>query len=494
MAILAVDGLRVATRDAQLLHGISFALEPGTRLGLIGESGSGKSLTALAIMGLLGKGLTASGSIRLEETELIGLPDSQMRALRGKRIAMVFQEPMNALDPLMRVGKQLSFAIPSSSSATVTSMLELVALDPKLAKRFPHELSGGQRQRVMIAMAMAGDPDVLICDEPTTALDATTEAGVLDVIDELVAQRGTALLFISHDLNVIARLCPEVAVMRRGEIVETGHTATVLTAPKHEYTQTLVDAARPGPVAAQRATDGTAIAIADVTKTFGPVTALADIDLTVARGQRVGIVGGSGSGKTTLLNLIAGLDQPTSGSVDVDGRVQMVFQDPQGSLNPRLPIWKIVAEGIPRDRTVEGKTKAAIKDSVARALTDVGIDPAAMNRYPHEFSGGQRQRISIARAVIGNPDILLADEAVSALDVSVRAQVLKLLEELADKYQLTLVFVTHDLPVIRQICSDVVVMDSGRIVESGTVATVWDNPQHDYTRSLLAAGNLAPES
>lgn len=494
MSMLTVTDLRVGAplggQGAEILHGVSFALEPGTRLGLIGESGSGKSMTALAIIGLLGAGLEASGSVRLGDRELLSLDDREMRRLRGKRIAMVFQEPMNALDPLMRVGKQLEFAIPPSSDATVDTLMELVSLDPALATRFPHELSGGQRQRVMIAMAMAGDPDVLICDEPTTALDATTEAGVLEVIDELVATRGTALLFISHDLHVVARLCPQVAVMRQGEIVETGATSTVLAAPQHPYTQALVDAARPGRAAAPAAADGpAAITIRDLSVAFGPVTALAGVNLRVARGQRLGVVGGSGSGKTTLLNIVAGLKSPTSGTVEVNGRVQMVFQDPQGSLNPRLPIWKTIAEGLP------GRTpKARARELVGRVLGDVGIESAAMDRYPHEFSGGQRQRISIARAVIGEPDILLADEAVSALDVSVRAQILELLEQLADKYGLTLVFVTHDLPVIRRICSDVAVMASGRIVEAGPVSQVWDNPQHEYTKALLDAAHLAPPS
>ena len=454
-----------------LLEPLSFTLAPGERLGIIGESGSGKTLTALSIMGLLPKGLRAQGSITLDGQELVGLPERQLRRLRGKKVAMVFQEPMNALDPLMRVGRQLSFA------GAGPEALADVGLDPELARRFPHELSGGQRQRVLIAMAMAGQPDVLICDEPTTALDATTQHSILTLIEKLVASLGTALLFISHNLRVIQRMCPEVLVLRRGQVVEHGATADILHHPQHEYTHKLVAASLPGDAAPERPTSGTALALRGVTKRYGSTAAVENVTLHVAHGERLGIVGGSGSGKTTLLKLITGLTTPTDGEVTVDGRVQVVFQDPQGSLNPRLPVWKSVAEGL-------GSFDRAAVDA---ALAKVGIDPATADRYPHEFSGGQRQRISIARALIGKPDILLADEAVSALDVSVRAQVLDLLASLVDEYGLTLVFISHDLDVVRQVCSTIAVIHRGRIMEHGPADEIWTNPQHEYTQDLLRA-------
>lgn len=482
MSDLNVLNLRINAGPTEVVRDVSFDLPAGQRLGIIGESGSGKSLTALAIMGLLDSGLKSAGSITLGDKELIGLRDRQMRALRGKRVAMVFQEPMNALDPLMKVGKQLGFAAESPSQ--VPGLLESVSLDASLANRFPHELSGGQRQRVMIAMAMASNPDVLICDEPTTALDATTESGILDVIDRVTTANGTSLLFITHDLSVMARICPTVLVMKDGAVVETGSTQDVLSNPQEDYTAALVAASLPGAPAPARPTGQPAIVVDNATRSFGAVTALKDFSLTVPTGQRLGIVGGSGSGKTTLLNLIAGLNSPSTGSVEVSGRAQMVFQDPQGSLNPRMQVGNIIAEGLPRGH---GLSKKHIADKVHQALTDVGIDPSASRRYPHEFSGGQRQRISIARAIIGNPDILLADEAVSALDVSVRAQVLQLLEELVDGYGLTLVFVSHDLPVVRQLCDTLVVLHHGEVVEAGPTEQLWTNPQHAYTRELLTA-------
>ncbi|QPK78634.1 ABC transporter ATP-binding protein [Corynebacterium lizhenjunii] len=439
MSLLRVRNLTISG-DKPLVENLSFDLEAGGRLGLIGESGSGKSLTALAIMGLLDPHLTVTGSIQLNGEELVGKP---LRHLRGKTMAMVFQEPMSALDPLMRIGKHVS-----------ADALAEVGLDPCLATRYPHQLSGGQRQRVLIAMAMAGQPQLLICDEPTTALDAATQTEILALLESVVDTHGTALLFISHDLRVVQRLCTDVLSL--GSSLEE-----------------LVAASQPGPPAPPRPTEGTAIELRGVSKSFRAHTALTDVSLHIARGERLGIVGGSGSGKSTLLKLIAGLDSPTSGAVDVHGRVHMVFQDPQGSLNPRLPIWKSVAEAYP-DRA-----------AVDAMLQEVGIDPQAGGRYPHQFSGGQRQRISLARAVISNPDILLADEAVSALDVSVRTQVLRVLNRLVDDHGLTLVFVTHDLEVLRQVCDRVAVISNGEIVEHGDTEEIWANPRHPYTRQLI---------
>lgn len=469
MTILSVTGLRVGDG---LLDDITFTVGRGERVGLIGESGSGKSLTALSIMGLLPRRLSATGSVVLEGQELIGLPDRRIRPLRGKVMSMVFQEPMTALDPLMTVGKQVQEAAHRSD---VADLFEQVALDPARMNAYPHELSGGQRQRVLIAMALAQEPDLLICDEPTTALDVTVQDQILDLLDRLVDETGVSLLFITHDLGVINRMCRRVLVMSGGSVVEEGTTEQVLRAPEHPYTQRLVAASLPGAPAEVREVGPPVLTLSNVTREYGTTKALDDVSLVVHRGERLGIVGGSGSGKTTLLRQLAGLDSPTSGTVRVDAGVQVVFQDPQSSLNPRLRVGRSVAEG--------GGDHARVLE----VLAEVGLPPDAAERYPHQFSGGQRQRISIARAVAGRPEILLADEPVSALDVSVRAQVLELLDRLVDEYGLTLVFISHDLSVVREVCSTVAVMYRGRIVEHGPTETVWADPQDEYTRSLLAA-------
>lgn len=479
MSLLSVRDLSLSASESSLVGPISFDLEAGEKLGIIGESGSGKSLTALSIMGLLPTGISATGEVTVADHQIIGARDSAIRPLRGKTMAMVFQEPMSALDPLMRISAQLTHA----GARDIAAALEEVDLDADLASRFPHQLSGGQRQRVLLAMAMAGSPDVLICDEPTTALDATTQDGVLRVIERVTEQRGTALLFITHDLNVIQRMCPRVLVMRDGYIVEEGHTERVLTQPRHAYTQELVSASQPPNFAlAPAGGEKEVVVLEGIGKQHGSQAALAGIDLRVRRGERLGIVGGSGSGKTSLLKIVAGLDAPTSGTSTVDGRVQMVFQDPQGSLNPRLKIWKSIAEAMP------GRLpKSEQRERAAAALEEVGMSGKALDRYPHEFSGGQRQRISIARALCGEPDILLADEAVSALDMSVQAQVLELLARLIEDRGLTMLFVTHDLSVVRGLCDRVAVLNRGELVEHGPTERVWSKPKSDYTRRLIAA-------
>ncbi|MDO5511761.1 ABC transporter ATP-binding protein [Corynebacterium sp.] len=469
MSILSVTGLRVGDG---LLRDISFTVGRGERVGIIGESGSGKSLTALSIMGLLPRGLSASGSVVLEGQELIGLSDRRMRPLRGAVVSMVFQEPMTALDPLMSVGKQVQEA---AGRSEVGDLFERVSLDPARMSAYPHELSGGQRQRVLIAMAIAQEPDLLICDEPTTALDVTVQDQVLDLLDHLVDELGMSLLFITHDLGVINRMCRRVLVMSGGEIVEAGTTEQVLRAPEHPYTQRLVAASLPGSPAEVRDHGDPVITLENVTRQYGATKALDDVSLVVHRGERLGVVGGSGSGKTTLLRQVAGLDVPDQGRVLIDAGVQVVFQDPRSSLNPRLTVGRSVAEG--------GGDRARVLE----VLSEVGLPADAVDRYPHQFSGGQRQRISIARAVAGKPEILLADEPVSALDVSVRSQVLELLDALVDEYGLTLLFISHDLAVVRQVCSTVAVMHQGRIVEHGPTEEIWENPQHEYTKSLLAS-------
>ena len=379
---------------------INFEIAPGERVGLVGDSGSGKSLTALAIMGLLPDNLQATGSIRFEGRELLGMRDRELRRLP---LAMVFQEPMTALDPLMKVAEY---------------------------GRFPHQLSGGQRQRALIHMAMARKPKLLICDEPTTALDPITQEEILDEISA-ATRDDTALLFISHDHAAVERMCDRV--IHIGDIT----TPDLILPP----TPTLGE-----PV----------ITLKNVTKTYRGVTALDDVSLEVREGERLGIIGGSGSGKSTLLKLLTGLTEPTSGTVTVTKPLHMVFQDPKSSLNPRMPVWKIVAEG------------GGTRQEAERVLHDVGIDHA--ERYPHDFSGGQRQRISIARAVVGKPEILLADEAVSALDATSRAQVLELLQRVTK--DMTLVFVSHDMDVVKHLCPTVAVLQDGRIVDRGETGKV----------------------
>ena len=484
MSLLHVDDLTVTATGSTtaLLGPINIELAAGEKLGIIGESGSGKSLTALSIMGLLPDGVRTSGSVTVDGTEVIGARDARIRPLRGSTMAMVFQEPMSALDPLMRIGTQLSQAGVRDCAAA----LDEVDLAADVASRFPHQLSGGQRQRVLIAMAMAGHPDLLICDEPTTALDATTQDGVLSVIERVTKARGTALVFITHDLGVIRRMCPNVLVMHQGAVVESGPTERVLTQPEHPYTRTLIASSRPPELSLSPATaEDALVTLRGVSKVHGAHAALDGIDLRVHHGERLGIVGGSGSGKTSLLKLIAGLDQPTNGDINVRGRVQMVFQDPQGSLNPRLKIWKSIAEAIPGN-----PGKADRRARAAAALEEVGLPADSLDRFPHEFSGGQRQRISIARALCGEPDILLADEAVSALDMSVRAQVLELLAGVIAKRKLTLLFVTHDLAVVRHLCESVAVLERGRLIEHGATDSIWSSPSTDYTRRLIAAADM----
>lgn len=426
-----------------LLHGISFELAPGERLGIIGESGSGKSLTALAIMGLTD--LPVTGSVTVDGTQMVGTPDRVQRTVRGAKVGMVFQEPMTALDPLTKIGKLVPH-----------HLLEEVGVPRPDA--YPHQLSGGQRQRVLIGLALSQDPDYLICDEPTTALDVTVQRQILDLIDRLVAERGMGLIFISHDLAVVRRMSERILVFKDGCTVPADS----------DYAQQLARASLPGPPAAPTRRGEPVVTFEHVSLRRGTTQALDDVSLTVHAGERLGIVGGSGSGKTTLLHTAAGLLTPDTGTVRVHGSLQMVFQDPYSSLDPRMNVVDSVAEA-----GVDARTAAA-------TLARVGITE---HRQPGAYSGGQRQRISIARAAAPRPDILLADEPVSALDVSVRAQVLGLIDDAVGDN--TLIFISHDLSVIREICPTLAVMHRGRIVEHGETETIWRDPQHDYTRTLL---------
>lgn len=475
-----------------ILNNISFHIGKRERVGLIGESGSGKTMTALSVLRLV----DSTGEIRLGDQDIRELTERGMCEIRGKKIAMVFQEPLSALDPLMRVEQQLTGVLTvhgtSSGEAKrrVPEMLAQVGLGAEHAKRFPHELSGGQRQRVLIAMALANEPDLLICDEPTTALDVTSQRDIVELILDLVARRGTSLLFITHDLGLIAHTCERTVVLKDGAIVETGTTEQILTSPEHPYTRQLIEASILPPARPHDHGTDVQIDVANVTKSFRrrfgrSTTAVREVSVQVTRGERLGIVGGSGSGKTTLLRMISGLTSPTEGSIEVAGTTRMVFQDPRGSLDPRMSIREILTEGA---------ATASVSDAdLAAALAEVGLPSDILGRYPHEFSGGQRQRISIARAVMGQPDILLADEPVSALDVSVRKKVLALLDDLVEQKQLTMVFVSHDLHVVRSVCSTVAVMCQGEIVEYGPTEEIFNNPQHPYTVQLLEAAPRIPQ-
>ncbi|MBV7301431.1 ABC transporter ATP-binding protein [Corynebacterium sp. TAE3-ERU2] len=543
--VLDVDDLQVRTRDGhQLLRGVSFSIAAGEKVGIIGESGSGKSLTALSIMGLHSHTLHTSGRITLrgEPGNLVDYSPARYASLRGRRISMVFQEPMTALNPLMKIGPQVREAVQlhqqdldsAALKRRALALLEEVRLpDPDaLYERYPHQLSGGQRQRVLIAIALANDPELIVCDEPTTALDATVQASILATLNRLTEQRGTAVLFITHDLGVMAQICERVLVMREGEIVERGTTQQVLREPG-DYTRGLVAASdlaardsrghlytvgsadesyRPGHAYAQPEfpTPGPVVLEAQqISQSYRSrgwrarqrrtTQALEPLSLSLRAGQRLGVVGESGSGKSTLLKLLAGLESSRSGEILVDGRAatartlqqvaQIVFQDPAASLDPRMRVGESIAEPLRAARLGAAERTARVQE----VLADVGLDAEVARRYPHEFSGGQRQRISLARALAPRPRILLADEPVSALDVSARAQVINLLTEVVREYQLALVFVSHDLGVVQALCSEVMVLKQGQLIEEGATAELFAQPQQSYTRALIdAVPRLSP--
>ena len=504
---------------------LSFGLRRREILCLVGESGSGKSLTGYALMGLLPRNVTVSGGHALYHgTDLLRLPAADMRAIRGARISMIFQEPMTALNPVWSIGNQMAevFAThrPMPRAAMRARILDLLTqvqlADPeRVARSYPHQISGGQRQRVMIAMALSLDPDILIADEPTTALDVTTEARILDLIRELQRERGMGVLFITHDFGVVSEIADQVVVMRHGQRVEAGPADAVLNKPAHPYTQALLAAVPnlvpPEPAAGGASGDGDAgpaCRVRGLEKSFrrrrliggsDAVHAVRGVDIDLRRGETLGIVGESGSGKSTVARLIVRLLEPDGGSIDVDGvdlarlsgkslrakreAIQIVFQDPYGSLNRRQRVGDIIAQG----PINFGVPRAQARARARQLLSRVGLDANAVNRYPSQFSGGQRQRICIARALALNPRILIADEAVSALDVSVQAQVLDLLASLKADFGLSMIFITHDLRVAAQICDRIAVMRGGQVVEIGQTATMFARPEQDYTRTLLAS-------
>ena len=527
---LCVD-FRQGGRSTTAVDHVSFDIKAGETVALVGESGSGKSVSALSIMQLLPYPAAhhPKGSIIFKNTELMHLPEEEIRSIRGDDIAMIFQEPMSSLNPLHQVERQIGEILlthrgmsETDARKRVLELLDLVGIrDPeKRLASYPHQLSGGQRQRVMIAMALANEPDLLIADEPTTALDVTIQAQILVLLKDIQAKLGMAMLLITHDLAIVRKMANRVNVMSGGKIVEHGPTEAIFTKAKHPYTKQLL-AAEPSGDPPEPNETAPVVMEADTLKVWFPVKrglmrrtvdhikAVDGVTLKVRSGQTLGVVGESGSGKTTLglamLRLISSegriayvgnaIDSYQSAEMrPLRSDLQIVFQDPFGSLSPRLSIRQIVEEGL----IVQGQdlTYEQRRDRVAKALDEVGIDPAAMERYPHEFSGGQRQRIAIARAMVLEPKFVMLDEPTSALDMSVQAQIVDLLRKLQEDHGLAYLFISHDLKVVRALANEVVVLRSGKVVEQGPAAEIFDNPQTDYTKALMAAAfdlETAPE-
>ncbi|SFZ85923.1 peptide/nickel transport system ATP-binding protein [Devosia enhydra] len=549
--VLDVKDLRVRFGRAEVVKGISFSLEAGKTLALVGESGSGKSVTALSIMRLLPEKAVVSGSIQLGETQMLALRKEELRKARGRLAGMIFQEPMTSLNPVMRVGDQVVEALryhtdlsPDAARTEVLRLFDRVRI-PDAGRRFseyPHTFSGGMRQRVMIAMALACKPNLLIADEPTTALDVTIQAEILGLLAELQRDTGTSVLFITHDMGVVAEIADDVLVMRHGELLEQGPVGPIFSAPRNPYTQDLLAAVprlgdmtshtgpkrfRPRTDAAPRAAPAIArdaethdrrrplLEVSDLVTRFpvrqgllgrhvANIHAVEGVSFSIARGETLALVGESGCGKSTTGRSILRLNEPVSGTVGFEGadvlksdgqdlrrirrRIQMIFQDPYGSLDPRQTIGSAIAEPM----LVHGVVEAgAVNDRVAELLARVELDPASASRFPHEFSGGQRQRICIARALALNPQLVIADEAVSALDVSIKAQVTDLMLDLQDDLGLSYLFISHDMAVVERISHRIAVMYLGRIVEIGPRAAVIGSPTHPYTQRLLAAVPVA---
>ncbi|MDF3857285.1 ABC transporter ATP-binding protein [Achromobacter denitrificans] len=525
-AILAIRNLSVEVAGAgnRVVRNLSLDVHAGETVCVVGESGSGKSVTSLAVMGLLPPGVLSvnAGSIRVEGEDVVTATQRRLREMRATRMAMVFQEPMTALNPVHTVGKQVDEVLrlhrkkmsAAQRREKVLDMFRSVHLPDveRIFDSYPHQLSGGQRQRIVIAMALILEPKLLIADEPTTALDVTTQKQILALIKELQVKHQTAVLFITHDFGVVAEISDRIVVMNRGDLVESGSRHEILAEPKQSYTRRLVSSV-PSLVPSRReAPDGMPVLhVKGLGRTYGSkrsvlsrkaahnIVAATDVNLTLRKGEILGIVGESGSGKSTVARCIVRLIEPTAGHMMMGGedlstlsgsalrpvrrRIQIVFQDPYRSLNPRRTVGESIIEGllnfgVPRDQALK---------RAGETLTVVGLSPDAMRRYPHQFSGGQRQRICIARALVMDPEILVADEAVSALDVSVQAQVLELLEQVRQRTGVGVLFITHDLRVAAQICDTIMVMQRGKVVETGSAETVLTEPRHEYTRALIDA-------
>jgi peptide/nickel transport system ATP-binding protein len=523
MSLLEIEKLRLSIGAFEILKGIDLSIEQGEVLGVVGESGSGKSMTALALMQLLPALAEASGRITFDGVDILGAPEAAMNRLRGNEIGMVFQEPMTALNPVKTIGEQVAEGIRWHTGANrmdaedrARAMLDRVGLPEAQfpLSRYPHELSGGQRQRVVIAIACALQPKLLVADEPTTALDVVLQAQILDLLRDLVDERKMGLLLISHDLAVVADMADRVTIMRHGEVMDTGRTDRILREKAHPYTRQLAEASTHVPA---RASNGGAdspvlLEVSNVTRDYAgrrrslfskaePVRAVNDVSFTLHEGQSMALVGRSGCGKSTLARMVLALDRPTAGSITLSGEelttkseadlrssrrdMQVVFQDPYGSFNPRHKVERLVAE--PLHLLENQPSRAERRERVAQALAEVGLSASDMGKYPHEFSGGQRQRLSIARALITRPKLIVADEPVSALDVSIRAQVLDLFADLNSRLGVAYLFITHDLTVARAITDQVMVMHEGEIVERGDTAAVLDSPQSEAGKMLVAA-------
>ncbi|WP_422075177.1 ABC transporter ATP-binding protein [Tranquillimonas rosea] len=505
--------------ETAAVRGVSFQIEEGETVALVGESGSGKSVTALSTVSLLGDSARLGGQITYRGQDMVGASDKRLRKVRGNDISFIFQEPMTSLNPLHTIEKQLREALAlhqgltgAAAEARILELMDEVGI-ANAADRvgaFPHQLSGGQRQRVMIAMALANDPDLLIADEPTTALDVTIQAQILDLLYRLKRSKGMSMLFITHDLSIVRKFADRVCVMKDGEIVEHGRTSEIFDRPEHPYTRMLLGAqstGTPDPVPQEAETVAETrdlriwfpIQKGFLKRTVGYVKAVNQASLSVRAGETVGIVGESGSGKTTLALAIMRLI-PSQGQVlflgdDIQGwksrhlrplrkAMQIVFQDPYGSLSPRMTIEEIIAEGLAVHGRPDGRSQ---RELVTEIMAEVGLDPATMHRYPHEFSGGQRQRIAIARAMVLRPKLVVLDEPTSALDMTVQVQIVKLLRDLQQKYGLAYLFISHDLKVVRALSHEVIVMKDGDVVEAGPAERVFDAPETAYTRALMAA-------
>ncbi len=522
---LTVDDLSVSfgqgLREVKAVRNVSFTIQRGETMALVGESGSGKSVSALSVLQLLPypPAYHPNGSIKVNGQEVIGAPQSEMQTIRGDRISMVFQEPMTSLNPLHTIERQINEVLfihkrlsAAGAHARTLELLDMVGL-PNATNRldsYPHQLSGGQRQRVMIAMALANEPDLLIADEPTTAVDVTIQAQLLKLLRDLQNRLGMAMLLITHDLGIVRKMAKHVAVMRKGEIVEDGATEQIFENPQHDYTQMLL-AAEPKGDAVQAAPDAPEVMATQNLKVYFPikagvlrrtidhVKAVDGISVTVRRGHTVGVVGESGSGKTTLGLALLRLIKSDS-SIQFEGKeiqgqtskqirplrkeMQVVFQDPFGSLSPRMSIGQIVEEGLKIHKIGEPEERLTMINDV---LEEVGLDPGTRDRYPHEFSGGQRQRVAIARALVLRPKFIILDEPTSALDMSVQAQIVDLLRELQQRYKLAYMFISHDLKVVRALSDELIVMRDGRVVEQGSAHDIFKSPKEEYTKALMAA-------